>query len=146
MGFTCSETEAWNIARSSSNNSRMWLHKKLHEDTHGNDSSVFAVYGLGQCRLYQKRARSFMTSIEFRKARQELGLSMVQASKKCGVSYRTWQDWETGKRRLPSYAKVFLFYLRHSWFIFCQFCQFCQFCPQFFAFALNLAHGNWFIR
>jgi len=53
-----------------------------------------------------------MTSIEFRKARQELGLSMVQASKKCGVSYRTWQDWETDKRRLPSYAKVFLHYLK----------------------------------
>ena len=115
MGFTCSETEAWNIARSSSNNSRMWLHKKLHEDTHGNDSSVFAVYCLGQCRLYQKRVRSFMTSIEFRHARQKLGMSMAEASTKCGVPYRTWQDWEAGKRRVPPWVKCLLFYLERGW-------------------------------
>ena len=116
MGFTCSETEAWNIARSSSNNSRMWLHKKLHEDTHGNSTQIlFSVYCLGQCRLYQKRVRSFMTSIEFRHARQKLGMSMVEASTKCGVPYRTWQDWEAGKRRVPPWVKCLLFYLERGW-------------------------------
>lgn len=53
-----------------------------------------------------------MTAAEFRTQRESLGHSMASAARKCGVAYRTWQDWETGKRRLPTYAKVFLAYVR----------------------------------
>jgi hypothetical protein len=48
------------------------------------------------------------TTEELREARQAAGLTMVQAADLSGTPYRTWQDWETGKRRVPGIARAWL--------------------------------------
>lgn len=45
-----------------------------------------------------------MTGAELREARKAAGLSMKQAAENSGTPYRTWQDWENGKRRVPGLA------------------------------------------
>lgn len=49
-----------------------------------------------------------MTAEDLREARQAAGLTMVQAADLSGTPYRTWQDWETGKRRVPGIARAWL--------------------------------------
>jgi DNA-binding transcriptional regulator YiaG len=45
-----------------------------------------------------------MTGAEFRVKRIETGLTMAAAARLSGTPYRTWQDWEGGKRRVPGIA------------------------------------------
>lgn len=49
-----------------------------------------------------------MSADELRGARQAEGLTMVEAAELSGTPYRTWQDWETGKRRVSGFARVWL--------------------------------------
>lgn len=49
-----------------------------------------------------------MTTEELREARKAAGLSMKQAAEESGTPYRTWQDWEGGKRRVPGLAMAWL--------------------------------------
>ena len=49
-----------------------------------------------------------MTAEELRESRQMAGLNMKQAAELAGTPYRTWQDWETGKRRVPGIAGAWL--------------------------------------
>lgn len=47
-----------------------------------------------------------MTNInEIRAARLNSGLTQKQAAEKCGVPFRTYQDWEYGRRNPPDYTK-----------------------------------------
>lgn len=55
-----------------------------------------------------------MKAAEFRSARESTGLSMAEAARKCGVPYRTWQNYEGGQNPVPPYAKCLLHYLRTS--------------------------------
>ena len=45
-----------------------------------------------------------MTGADLRETRKTAGLSMKQAAELSGTPYRTWQDWEGGKRRVPGIA------------------------------------------
>jgi DNA-binding transcriptional regulator YiaG len=45
-----------------------------------------------------------MTGEELREARKAAGLSMKQAAENSNTPYRTWQDWESGNRRVPGLA------------------------------------------
>lgn len=49
-----------------------------------------------------------MTAKELREARKVTGLSMKRAAEKAKTPYRTWQDWEGGKRRVPGIAFAWL--------------------------------------
>lgn len=49
-----------------------------------------------------------MTAEELREARKAAGLSMKQAAELSNTPYRTWQDWEGGKRRVPGIAFAWL--------------------------------------
>lgn len=49
-----------------------------------------------------------MTSDQLREARKAAGLSMKQAAELSSTPYRTWQDWEGGKRRVPGIAEAWL--------------------------------------
>lgn len=44
-----------------------------------------------------------MNSIE--KARKAAGLSMAEMSRIMEIPYRTIQDWESGKRKCPTYVE-----------------------------------------
>ena len=50
---------------------------------------------------------------KFKAARKETGHTQASAWNVCDVNRRTWQYWEDGGRPLPSYAKVFIFYLQN---------------------------------
>jgi len=49
-----------------------------------------------------------ITAEELREARKAAGLSMTKAAELSGTPYRTWQDWEGGKRRVPGIAMAWL--------------------------------------
>ena len=49
-----------------------------------------------------------MTGEELRESRKAAGISMKQAAEESGTPYRTWQDWEAGKRRVPGLAFAWL--------------------------------------
>jgi DNA-binding transcriptional regulator YiaG len=49
-----------------------------------------------------------MTGKELREARRKAGLTMKEAAEASATPYRTWQDWETGKRRVPGIAGAWL--------------------------------------
>ena len=49
-----------------------------------------------------------MTGTELREARKAAGLSMKQVAEETNTPYRTWQDWEGGKRRVPGLAFAWL--------------------------------------
>lgn len=49
-----------------------------------------------------------MTAEELRASRQAAGLTMKSAAELSRTPYRTWQDWETGKRRVPGIAGAWL--------------------------------------
>ena len=49
-----------------------------------------------------------MTGTELREARKAAGLSMKQAAEESGTPYRTWQDWEGERRRVPGLAFAWL--------------------------------------
>ena len=49
-----------------------------------------------------------MINTELRESRRNAGLNMRQAAELAGTPYRTWQDWETGKRRVPGIAGAWL--------------------------------------
>jgi DNA-binding transcriptional regulator YiaG len=49
-----------------------------------------------------------MTAEQLREARKAAGLSMKQAAEMAKTPYRTWQDWEGGKRRVPGIAFAWL--------------------------------------
>lgn len=49
-----------------------------------------------------------MTGTDLRETRKTAGLSMKQAAELSGTPYRTWQDWEGGKRRVPGIAFAWL--------------------------------------
>ncbi len=49
-----------------------------------------------------------MTADQLREARKAAGLSMKQAAELSNTPYRTWQDWEGGKRRVPGIAEAWL--------------------------------------
>ena len=54
---------------------------------------------------------STVTADGLKKARQKLGLSMADASRIARVKYRTWQNWESGTRPMPTYARTLIEYL-----------------------------------
>jgi DNA-binding transcriptional regulator YiaG len=49
-----------------------------------------------------------MNGEELREARKAAGISMVAAAELSGTPYRTWQDWERGRRRVPGIAVKWL--------------------------------------
>jgi len=49
-----------------------------------------------------------MTAEELRETRKAVGISMKQAAEESGTPYRSWQDWEAGKRRVPGLAFAWL--------------------------------------
>lgn len=49
-----------------------------------------------------------MTAEKLREARKAAGLSMKQAADLSKTPYRTWQDWEGGKRRVPGIVSAWL--------------------------------------
>ena len=49
-----------------------------------------------------------MTGADLRETRKTAGLSMKQAAELSGTPFRTWQDWEGGKRRVPGIAFAWL--------------------------------------
>ena len=49
-----------------------------------------------------------MTGDELREKRKAAGLSMKKATDITGTPYRTWQDWEGEKRRVPGLAFAWL--------------------------------------
>lgn len=49
-----------------------------------------------------------MTGEELREKRKAAGLSMAKAAELTGTPYRTWQDWEGVKRRVPGLAFAWL--------------------------------------
>jgi len=49
-----------------------------------------------------------------RSERKKLGLTMTQASALCHVPYKTWQNWENGRRPIPAHVVVFIDYIRLS--------------------------------
>ena len=49
-----------------------------------------------------------MTAEEFKKARQALGLKQTELAAAMETPYRTLQDWEAGKNRIPGVAAVAL--------------------------------------
>ena len=51
-------------------------------------------------------------AMNFKRDREALGLSLVEAAKICNVSHRTWEKWEQGERRVPSFADTFIDYIR----------------------------------
>ena len=57
-----------------------------------------------------------MTGAELRETRKAAGLSMKQAAEYSNTPYRTWQDWENGKRRVPGIADAWLgLYAKQQW-------------------------------
>jgi len=55
-----------------------------------------------------KLPRKEMTGTALREKRKAAGLSMSKAAEISGTPYRTWQDWEGGKRRVPGLAFAWL--------------------------------------
>jgi len=49
-----------------------------------------------------------VTGEELRGARKAAGLSMKKIAEMTNTPYRTWQDWEGGKRRVPGLAFAWL--------------------------------------
>ena len=49
-----------------------------------------------------------MTGDELREARKAAGISMKQAAEESSTPYRSWQDWEGGRRRVPGLAIAWL--------------------------------------
>jgi len=49
-----------------------------------------------------------VTGAKLRDARKAAGISMKHAAKETNTPYRTWQDWEGGKRRVPGLAFAWL--------------------------------------
>ncbi len=49
-----------------------------------------------------------MNADQLRELRKSTGLSMKQAAEYSNTPYRTWQDWEGGKRRVPGIAEAWL--------------------------------------
>ena len=47
-----------------------------------------------------------------RVGRGDLQLTIREAAALCNVSYSTWFNWETGRRRCPTYAMTFIHYLQ----------------------------------
>jgi len=47
-----------------------------------------------------------MTPAELKDARQKLGLNMAEMAKSLRTPYRTYQEWETGGRRIPGVCAV----------------------------------------
>ncbi|HBJ74658.1 MAG TPA: hypothetical protein DDY86_03875 [Syntrophaceae bacterium] len=45
-----------------------------------------------------------MTADQLREARRKAGITMKQSADESGTPYRTWQDWEGGKNRVPGIA------------------------------------------
>jgi len=52
--------------------------------------------------------KTHITAEELREARKAAGLSMVKAAEYSDTPYRTWQDWEGDKRRVPGIAMAWL--------------------------------------
>jgi DNA-binding transcriptional regulator YiaG len=51
------------------------------------------------------------TTTEIKAKRLELGLTQTEAGKLVGAKIRSWQDWESGARNMPS-AKWELFLIK----------------------------------
>lgn len=49
-----------------------------------------------------------MTGRDLRERRKSAGLSIKKAAELSGTPYRTWQDWESGKHRVPGLAREWL--------------------------------------
>lgn len=47
-----------------------------------------------------------MKADELQKARMAMGLSVSELAKVLETPYRTYQDWEAGRNRIPGVAKV----------------------------------------
>ncbi len=54
-----------------------------------------------------------MAPAELKQARQLLGLNIKQMAEALQTPYRTYQDWEHGKRRIPGIAEVAIKALNH---------------------------------
>jgi DNA-binding transcriptional regulator YiaG len=55
-----------------------------------------------------------MTGADLREIRKAAGLSRKKAAEYSGTPYRTWQDWEGGKRRVPGIAVQWLAQYREN--------------------------------
>lgn len=47
----------------------------------------------------------YSTQLTLREARRQAGLKQREAALICGVSLRTWQNWEHNTHKMPSAAK-----------------------------------------
>ena len=58
-----------------------------------------------------------MTPAELTAARERMGLNMSQMAKQLKTKYRTYQDWEYGRRRIPGIveAAVELLLQKDAW-------------------------------
>ena len=45
---------------------------------------------------------------EFRMLREASGLRMAEAARKTGTAYKTWENWEMGRSRVPGLAIAWL--------------------------------------
>ena len=58
-----------------------------------------------------KKNHSEFTAEDLRVGRGDLGLTMKEAADLCEVTYSSWVNWESGRRRCPAFTRTFLKYL-----------------------------------
>lgn len=58
-----------------------------------------------------------MTPAELKAARRKLGMNLAEMAKTLRTKYRTYQDWESGRRRIPGvcWVAVELLLKRDQW-------------------------------
>jgi DNA-binding transcriptional regulator YiaG len=54
-----------------------------------------------------------MNSSDLKEARRKLGLNMTKMAALLRTPYRTYQDWEAGRRRIPGICAVAIKLLLH---------------------------------
>jgi len=50
--------------------------------------------------------RTKITETELKAARQKLGLNQIELARRLATPYRTYQDWEGGRRSIPGVVAV----------------------------------------
>ncbi len=56
----------------------------------------------------EKQERAQFSAEDLRAARKAAGLSIVKAAELSGTPYRTWQEWEGNKNRVPGIVMSWL--------------------------------------
>ena len=55
---------------------------------------------------------NILTPADLKKFRRDRGLTQAQAAALVGVgSFRTWQDWERGERKIPKWLRKMIDFL-----------------------------------